>query len=121
MKVGQKVVCVKDGFDTTAKQWQPNRPIKGEIYTIRDMRYFVGFGNGIWLVELVNPMIMTVFGVMEPGFDADAFRPVDESFGEEIAEKLEKDFKPEREPVLVRFIDALADAVDRGLNKLGLL
>jgi len=89
MKVGQKVVCVNNRCQFVFGEL----PAVGEIYTIRDIRYFPGYGVGIWLVEIVNTPVITVCGKMEMGFAVERFRPVDESFGEEVSENLQKHFR----------------------------
>ncbi len=91
MKIDDKVVCVKNNYQHMRGQ---KVPTVGEIYTVRDIRYFPGYGTGIWLVEIVNDVVLTVYGKMEMGFDVDGFRPVDRSFGEQVAEKLEVFFVP---------------------------
>lgn len=90
MKVGQKVVCVNNRYENALGEI----PTVGEIYTIRDIRYFPGYGVGIWLVEIVNTPVITVCGKMEMGFAVEGFRPIDESFGEQVAKKLEVFFVP---------------------------
>ena len=90
MKVGQKVVCINNACQYPFGEI----PTVGEIYTIRDIRYFPGYGVGIWLVEIVNTPVITVCGKMEMGFAVERFRPVEKSFGEQVTEKLEVFFVP---------------------------
>ncbi len=98
MKAGQKFVCV-----VHSSLWKhvpgsgPETnilPIKGEIYTLHDWKsdddQFTS-GVGLSFDELGH----------DEWFDSGGFRPVDESFGKNMAEKLEKHFIsiPEQEPV----------------------
>ena len=99
MDVGDKVVCI-EGFGHAAHERGITVPVVGEIYTIRNwdqghrvenkhVRYFrfMEFSNG--------PMFDSETGLTdEPSFSEKAFRKVDESFGEEVAEKLEVFFVP---------------------------
>lgn len=87
--VGQAVVCIKgDG-------WRPeftavNRPVKGKVYTIRQV-IIDGGDCLLWLKELLNPALKPF--LFEPGFLAYRFAPVellpDEALAELLSETLE--------------------------------
>ena len=99
MKIGQKCVCVVDYFQKVSREDRPfiKAPIKREIYTIRDIVSSSIPGDKtiyVRLVEIVNPVLNYLIGHGEVTFDIDGFRPVDESFGEQVAEKLEVFFVP---------------------------
>ncbi len=73
-RIGQKVVCVQTGFYVNKC---PNRPVIGEVYTVRDV--FAGprvdeLGMAIRLFELQNPLHKK--SGREYGFYAWRFRPV---------------------------------------------
>ncbi len=83
MKVGQKVVCIADD---SAASWKLVRgvkrrscPVHNEIYTVQDM-------------DLYNHKSFVSLKELHPDdfFDSKFFRPVDEAFGEEVVENLEK-------------------------------
>lgn len=74
-RIGQKVVCVYDGW---------NRPSRGEIfpkvgnvYTIRDIiaGRFNPQNTYLRLVEIVNPVIQYDLDRAEAQFNVEAFRP----------------------------------------------
>jgi hypothetical protein len=96
MKVGDKVVCVRDDFQNRVVNVK--RPKKGQIYTIRDVSEYNGY-VGVRLVEIVNPICHYRNGWSECCFDHKAFRPIDYSFGQSVADEIEKELKVEREPV----------------------
>ncbi|WP_105430193.1 hypothetical protein [Neorhizobium sp. T6_25] len=78
-QVGQKVVCVDDrftcGWDRIVKT-----PVKGQVYTIRQLFTFKACTGPvvtiILLDEIVNPVRKWDAGVMEAGFVPRRFRPV---------------------------------------------
>ena len=97
MKIGDKVVCL--GIPEELKAQLNNHilyrgiifPEKGEVYIIRNFneRYL-----GLRLVEIVNIPMLFVDGLSEVSFGTQHFRLLDKSFGEKVAERLEKDFVP---------------------------
>lgn len=91
-KVGQKVVCVED--KPNSNTIVPNRPVKGEIYTIRAIRTNFNI-YGVLLVEVVNPLQEFMEGLYEGAFDPSRFRPVDTTYGEQLCEELERITEPE--------------------------
>lgn len=94
MRIGDKVVCINDGFKS---QYNEILPRKGQMYTIREV---TNFGcPGIRLVEIVNPskQYRNIYG--ECSFETDAFRPVDYAYGTEVCEAIETEFKKLKEPV----------------------
>lgn len=80
--VGQRVVCVKSGRHHIVGVWD-KVPEKGIIYTIRGIMPAAEIGaetDGLYLVEIVNPEIMTEDGGwVEMPFASGRFRPLDES------------------------------------------
>lgn len=79
-RVGQKVVCVDDGW----ANWQLadmrsagiSSPIKGEIYTVRAVETLQGEAH-VWLAEIVNPIVdYSDVGQNEQGWAPELFRPV---------------------------------------------
>lgn len=74
-KIGMKVVCVDD-------VWHPQhlrslrRPVKGRVYTIREIDPCFGAGIAFRLVEIVNPeMTWDDDSRREVAFYASRFRP----------------------------------------------
>lgn len=80
---GQKVVCVNDDFGKGWEDWHHGLPVKGYVYTVRDVLPAWHFSNdalcpAIRLVEILHP-IQSWFdypGVDEVVFPARRFRPV---------------------------------------------
>ncbi len=57
--IGQKVVCINDTFHYSIADWGDQIPVKGSVYTIRNItkgRHFTTgkLGFAFHLVELVN-------------------------------------------------------------------
>jgi hypothetical protein len=72
--VGDMVVCIYDGTWNGNVVGAPPIPMKGCVYTVREMFHYWG-GVYIRLVEIVNlPHDNKRYG--EAGFRADLFRPV---------------------------------------------
>lgn len=88
MKVGQKVVCLKTDWSCNRNniQYIIIHPIKGEIYTIARTENDNWFDSGVGLVlaELKA----------DQAYDSKWFRPIENSFGEQVAKKLEVFFVP---------------------------
>ena len=87
LEVGQMVVCVDD--DWKSPLWvgkTPNRPIKGCIYTIRDLDPGTNGAPSMRLEEIVNPVAPFENGriVIEPAFRQFHFRPVHKTSIEEL-------------------------------------
>lgn len=85
MKVGQKVVCVTDEWYLAYGPGNATIPRKDEVYTIGKVVHdpiIFSSGYGLGLIELD----------IRNGFDSNGFRPL--TFGEEVADNLEKDFVP---------------------------
>lgn len=66
MKVGDKVVCIVDKSDWSIVRANPLFPVKGEIYTIRNLSCCPNGKPGLTLMELPADM----------GFGAEGFRPL---------------------------------------------
>lgn len=96
MKIGQRVVCIRDYSKMKHYNWEI-MPIKGSIYTIRE---FVD--DCLRLVEIRNELHHYDDGHYgECMFSISGFRPVDESFGEETAERIEEALKENIVPIEV--------------------
>lgn len=85
MITGQKVVCVNDQFDFTLLPFYDMLPVKGNVYTVRDVMLGIDMHGeegqiAITLVGLVNPR--NAHG-RENAFRAERFAPVDDAFVEE--------------------------------------
>lgn len=92
-KIKQKVVCVLQFPPRPEKM-----PVVGEIYTVRD----VVDNDAIRLEEIVNKRKHYLLdGFMEVCFMAIGFRPVDETFGAETVEKLEKILQPDEKEIFI--------------------
>ena len=86
MQKGQKVVCVNDTFSEFVRHLYEQLPVKGEIYTIREM--FLGREKivkggesatvGLLLEELHNPPDPFHQGKQELGFSSERFAPLNE-------------------------------------------
>lgn len=81
-KVGQRVVCINDrwgGPDVRLLQAEGYIfPKKHNIYTIREIRPD-SKNIGLLFEEIPNSVVHTVGGILEVGFIADRFKPLDES------------------------------------------
>jgi hypothetical protein len=94
-KIGQKVVCIAD---FTRGMYNNIVPIKGEIYTVREI-VTRNHKTGLLLAEVVNSHHRYNDGVCEKAFSVNCFRPIDYSFGEKIAESITKECESEKETV----------------------
>lgn len=70
---GTMVECIRNDFAPIF--YQETIPIKGNIYTIRDV-YTEDNGSFIRLEEIINPQYEYLYGFDECGFDIQAFRPI---------------------------------------------
>ena len=93
-KVGDKVQCILDVDLIEDSAESDTLPVKGEIYTIRDIE---AADDGIYLrfVEIVNAPGFYFEGYGECSFHTEGFRPVeprktDISFAHEILRKATK-------------------------------
>lgn len=83
---GQRVRCIRK-FNPEIWSARVTLPVYGQVYTIRDYGYPVG----VWLVEIVNPVLRVAGGGMrEPGFHQGHFAPVDGDGMKILREVLEK-------------------------------
>lgn len=82
LQKGQKLVLGRD-FDrevrASASADGVTLPEIGQVYTVRDTVGIAGFGNIIFLVEIMNPkkFYLDAFDIVEQGFDPTRFRLVD--------------------------------------------
>lgn len=56
-EIGQQVVCVDDGDDpfNPSGSWKGDAPVKGAVYTIKDMGTHVWYGHVcLGFVEIIN-------------------------------------------------------------------
>lgn len=83
-EVGQQVVCIDDDWSKwTSYDFEviPNRPIKGQKYTIRDMRevnFIDGPSIGLYFHEIQNPIAVWKSGNYENAFWFKRFKPLEE-------------------------------------------
>ncbi len=90
----QKLVCVNNG-----KMWHDvGCPAKGEIVTFNGMNPNPQFPDFIYLKEY---MIVVPSTGKVTSFRATCFRPVDETFGEETATRIESELEKELQPETV--------------------
>lgn len=78
MKKGTQVICIDDKFDPKLVSLIPNRPVKDEMYTVRET-LFTRNGRAIQLEELRNPELYDELhnGTFEPSFHIRRFRIAD--------------------------------------------
>ena len=71
----QEVICINDSFHPESKRLIPHRPIKNEIYNIRDATTLPNGVKAVWLEEIVNPELPhpSGLGTYELSFDAKRF------------------------------------------------
>jgi len=78
MKVGSFVECVNSSFIPEQIHLIPNRPTRGEYYTVREIEEVKG-KVGVRLEEIKNPLIEGVSGrIFEPSFDISRFREIED-------------------------------------------
>ena len=93
IKEGDQVVCIDDVFDPKSMHLIPNRPVKDNIYTIREMRYYdIHDKMGVTLVEIKNSHnVRDLFGkTQEPSFNIIRFAPLDNVLDSISLEELEE-------------------------------
>jgi hypothetical protein len=93
IKEGDQVVCINDVFDPRSINVIPNRPIKDNIYTVREMRYYDMHDKmGVTLVEIKNPLVVKDLfgGKQEPSFNIIRFAPLDQVLDSISLEELEE-------------------------------
>jgi hypothetical protein len=78
--VGQQVVCVDDAYRDLGWRNVPNRPVKGRVYTVREVLLYEYFDFGakpaLRLHEIINPEFDWIEGRCEIAFGFARFRPV---------------------------------------------
>lgn len=92
-RVGQKVVCVYDFEANRGNYINELLPVINEIYTIRAL--VKPNDPSCLLVEIVNRPQQYIDAFGEVYFRLSCFRPVDETYGEQVASELEKQLEPE--------------------------
>lgn len=88
MKAGDKVVCIFKGHEAPI---EPNNPVPvyNEIYTVRDP-------NPKTALSIHSGLYITLMEFSDDyGFMKKFFRPIDYTFGKEVAEKIESEMIPE--------------------------
>lgn len=94
MKIGQKLVCIR------SKGVSLVYPITvGDIYTFDG--YDSSVDGFIFLREVVGLIQTGPYKGQRESYRGSDFRPIDETFGEETAERLEKEFISQPEPAFV--------------------
>jgi hypothetical protein len=76
--VGQKVVCVDRGPNGRLYPGERNAVV-GSVYTIREIIVSFDEGWGVYLAEIVNPVVTTATGHLERAFHKGRFRPIVET------------------------------------------
>jgi hypothetical protein len=95
IKEGDQVVCIDDAFDPRSLAIIPYRPIKNNIYTVREIKYYDMHDKmGITLMEIRNPIIVKdcLGKKEEPSFNIIRFAPLDKVLDEISIEELEESF-----------------------------
>ena len=95
MQVGSLVECINGSFEPKQIELIPNRPKRGKIYTVRQIRQYPNKKVGILLEEIINEPLMlpNMEGLFEPTFDIERFRELPEANIEELTEVLELENK----------------------------
>lgn len=88
-QVGQNIVCV---CESESRPDKTVTTINGQIYTVRDVH---PASDAVRLVEIINAPFKYIEGFHEAYYAASLFRPVDESFGNEVEDAIEKMMEPE--------------------------
>lgn len=91
MVKGQKVACINDTFPELIRAIYTQLPIKGDVYTIREVflgrEKIVNGGDsatvGLLLEELKNPPDPFLANKQELGFSSERFAPLEELPDEE--------------------------------------
>lgn len=85
MKIGTLVRCNNDLFTPYQVSLIPNRPIKGNFYTIKDV-LLTRHGKGIILEELENPLLPLIgIGTFTPSFSINRFSELNTELKNEIS------------------------------------
>lgn len=94
MKIGSLVECIKEVLPKGGNELQTNerKPIKGKIYTIREIKIFPNKQIGITVEEIINPFIYFIDSLKytERKFNINNFReilPPIENIEEKIKEE----------------------------------
>ena len=83
-EVGQMAVCVEDTWNPRYAYLHSRCPVKGEIFTVREVRFLSSDDKGgALLFEEIVSAVNPKFGV-EQAFDAPYFRPVRKTSIEEL-------------------------------------
>ncbi|QYM78946.1 hypothetical protein K0B96_16830 [Horticoccus luteus] len=91
MVKGQRVACINDTFPAFVKAIYKQLPVKGNVYTIREVflgrEKIVNGGDsatvGLLLQELTNPADPFMANKQELGFSSERFAPLEELPAEE--------------------------------------
>ena len=89
MITGQKVVCINDHFPLEVIPFYVRLPVKGTVYTVRDVMLGVTLAGeegqiAITLEEIRNPVVpQQSGGAIERGFLAERFAPLQDDLVEE--------------------------------------
>ena len=86
-------ICIDDKFTTEQIELIPNRPVEGEVYTIR-RKLLTRNGPAYLLNEITNPTLYDpVFdGTFEPSFSTIRFQDADEELSELTIEEILEDW-----------------------------
>jgi len=86
MKVNDEIVCINDNFDNMISTISYDivkviiLPKKDTRYHVREIVDIPGVGDGLRLVEIVNPVCINdpLFGKQEPAFTLKRFKLINE-------------------------------------------
>jgi len=90
---GTKVICVDDRFPPEILIYYTNLPLKGKVYTIRDVEVGIGLNGeageiAVTLAEIANP-VSEVPPHRERGFKVERFRELEPMV--EVEEEVEQE------------------------------
>lgn len=86
MKPGQKLVCIDDNWQLRKNMPGMPYPKEGEIYT---------FDGSTDIFIYLKEFTFLTFDEVRIAFNPSHFRPVDETFGEDVCTNLEKELQPD--------------------------
>ncbi len=88
-----EIICIDDNFSGPQMDIIPNRPVRNQIYTVRDMFVTSDGRKAIHLKEIENPHIEhdSGLGMFEPSFAARRFTTL---LGEPIRKEANKVNEP---------------------------
>lgn len=88
--VGQKVVCINDGWINVQNLVLPKKDV---VYSIRGVMFSLSLGaEGLYLCEIVNPPCLNSEGFSEIAWNVEGFRPlVERETSIEVFQEIRRD------------------------------